>query len=171
MSSISAAPMATRQPGSLPRPIKGAAAVGAGFGRAGAPTTSSSLVPALRSRAQTAASNARDAAAAPRSARCPAQRRPVVRLIGALLGSIVGVDRDVAVGQIAGPDRGRAGPAADPHGDLDLAALEMRRDRPFVQLGHARTLARDRMAAEADRQPAELDRLARLADRHGDAAP
>src|SRR5690606_39725628 len=127
--------------------------------------TASSLVAALRSSAQPAASNARNAAAAPRSARCPAQRRPVVRLIGALLGSIVGVDRDVAVGQIAGPDRGRAGPAADPHGDLDLAALEMRGDRAFVQLRHAGAVARNRMAAEADRQPRELDRLARLADR------
>ena len=51
------------------------------------------------------------------------------------LAPVVGVDGDVAVGQVAGPHRGLAAADADVDIDIDLAALDMRLHRRLVIAG------------------------------------
>src|SRR3954466_8426507 len=85
--------------------------------------------------------------------------------------AIVGIDLDVAVGEIAGPDPSLAGPDADIDLDPDVPALDMLGDRRLVVVGHPLAFGRDQHAADLDRQLVALGLLAGLAHRHDDAAP
>src|SRR3546814_466028 len=64
--------------------------------------------------------------------------------------SIVGVDADVAVRQVARPHGGAAVAKADVDSDLDLAALQMRGHRRFVIALDGKAVARHLSHPEAD---------------------
>src|SRR5690348_5301012 len=85
--------------------------------------------------------------------------------------AIVGIDLDVAMGEVAGPDPRLAGADADIDFDLDVAGLDVLGDRRFVVISDALALGGDQHAADLDGQLVALGLLAGLADRHDDAAP
>src|SRR3546814_19956246 len=64
--------------------------------------------------------------------------------------SILGVDADVAVRQVARPHGGAAVAKADVDSDLDLAALQMRGHRPFVLALAGTAVARHHSKPEPD---------------------
>ena len=66
--------------------------------------------------------------------------------------SIAAINVDIAVGEVAGPDRGLAAPDAEVDVDVDFAALHMRGDRGFVIAGHRPALLGDADAANGDRE-------------------
>src|SRR5690348_3352536 len=84
---------------------------------------------------------------------------------------VVGIDLDIAVGEIAGPDPRLA--AADPDIDLDadIAALDVLGNGRLVVAGDTLALGGDQHAADLDRELVAIRFLAGLADRHDDAAP
>src|SRR5689334_1519160 len=84
---------------------------------------------------------------------------------------VVGIDLDVAMGEIAGPDPRLAAADADIDLDLDIAALDVLGDRRLVVIGDALALGGDQHAADLDRELVAVGLLAGLADRHDDAAP
>ena len=85
--------------------------------------------------------------------------------------AVVAVDRDVFLGEVAGEHAVAA--FAEPERDFqrDLRLLHRRGHRRLVIGRIARALVRDADAAEPDRQPVAVGRLAGLADRHHHAAP
>src|SRR4051812_1725344 len=85
--------------------------------------------------------------------------------------AIVGIDLDVAMGEIASPDPRPARADADIDLDPDIPALDMLRDRRLVVIRHALALGRDQHAADLDRQLVAFGLLAGLAHGHDDAAP
>src|SRR5262249_30983484 len=85
--------------------------------------------------------------------------------------AIVGVDGNVAVGQVAGPHGGAALAHADVDGDVDLAALHVAGERRLVGVGPARAGAGDDVGTVGDRQAVAVGLLASLADGGDDAAP
>src|ERR1700752_2441969 len=84
---------------------------------------------------------------------------------------IVGVDVDVAVGEIAGPYPRLALADADVDGDGDVAALDVLGDRRLVVVRTPLPLLGDGHAADADAQAVSVGLLAGLADGHDDASP
>src|SRR6188474_3633693 len=85
--------------------------------------------------------------------------------------AIVRVDRDVVVGEVAGPDRGAGRADADIGADDDLAALHIGRNRILHVLGGTLAVAGDDVRAEPDREPVAVGGFAGLSYRHDDAAP
>src|SRR5258708_5019235 len=92
-------------------------------------------------------------------------------LKGAASRTVAAVDVDVAVREIAGPDGGAA--AADPEIDVDqdVGALDVPGDRRLVIVRHDLAAVGDLDAADRDPELVAVGALARLADRHDDAAP
>src|SRR4029079_8676216 len=88
-----------------------------------------------------------------------------------LSASVVGVDRDVGVRQVASPDRRRgvSNPSID--ADQNVAILHVGRRGLFVILLGALAVARNAMRAEPDRELVAVCGFARFADGHDDAAP
>src|SRR5262245_31688127 len=86
-------------------------------------------------------------------------------------GTIAAVDVDVAVRQIAGPDRGAAAADAEIDVDHDVGALDVAGHRRLVVVGHDLAAVGDLHAADRDLELVAVGALARLADRHDDAAP
>src|SRR5262245_27784916 len=84
---------------------------------------------------------------------------------------IVGIDVDIAVGQIAGPDPRPTLAHADVDRDRDLLPLHMGGNRGLVIIGDALAASRDLDPADGDLQLVAIGLLARLAHRHDDAAP
>src|SRR3546814_2641717 len=84
---------------------------------------------------------------------------------------VIGIDVDVAMGEVAGPYARLA--LADPYvdGDVDLAALHVGGDRRFVIAGSRTALLGDHRAAHRHRHAVAIGLLPGLADRHDDAAP
>src|SRR5215469_9208068 len=85
---------------------------------------------------------------------------------------VIGIDGDVIMGEIGGPNR-RAPRAAGSGVDayFDLAALDIFGAGRFLIIGVAHPLARDLYIAEPDRKMVAVRRLAGLADRGDDPAP
>src|SRR6185436_12892748 len=86
-------------------------------------------------------------------------------------GSVVGIDLDITMGQVAGPDPRAALAHADVDGDADVPALDVGGDRRFVVAGAALAPFGDGDAADLDAELVTVSLLAGLADRHDDAAP
>src|SRR5688572_10585947 len=86
-------------------------------------------------------------------------------------GSVVGIDLDITMGEVAGPDPGAALAHADIDGDADILALHMGGNGRFVVIRTALALFGDRDAADPDSQLVAVGLFAGLADRHHDAAP
>src|SRR5689334_7344051 len=84
---------------------------------------------------------------------------------------VVGIDLDVAMGEVAGPDPRLAAADSDIDLDLDIAALDVLGDRRLVILRDALALSGDQHAADLDGELVAIGLLAGLADRHDDAAP
>src|SRR5690606_37962105 len=84
---------------------------------------------------------------------------------------VVGVDGDVAVGEVAGPHRGAAAADAEIHGDVDLLALHVLRHRRLVAARHHLAVLGHAHAADGDGKAVAVGALAGLAHRHDDAAP
>src|SRR5579875_3120678 len=74
--------------------------------------------------------------------------------------AIAAIDIDIAVGQIAGPYRGRARPDPEIDRDHDVAPLHMGGNRGFVIAGNRTAPGGDRDAADRDRQALGIDPLA-----------
>src|SRR6187402_1128017 len=74
--------------------------------------------------------------------------------------SVVAVDGDIFLGQVAGPDRGLAAPNADIGADTDVLALHVGGRRCFGIAWVAFTLEGKAIVAEPDRQPVAVGRLA-----------
>src|ERR1041384_3446108 len=81
------------------------------------------------------------------------------------------VDVDIAVRQVAGPDRGATGTNAEIDRDPDPAPRHVFGDRAFVVTRHRRAFDGDLGPTDRDRQPAAAGLLAGLADRHDNAPP
>src|SRR5690606_40313357 len=77
--------------------------------------------------------------------------------------AIVGVDRDVPVGEIASPHRGSSVAEAEVDFNIDLPSLQVGGDRSLVVVGERQALACRPGAAEADRQLVAVRRLPGLA--------
>src|ERR1700704_879902 len=89
----------------------------------------------------------------------------------AISRSIIAVDGDIFLGEVAGEDAVTPAPQAERHLKTDLGFFHHRRNLGFVigriafpPMGHPN-------AAEPDREPVAIGRLAGFADRHDDAAP
>src|SRR5205085_1359798 len=94
------------------------------------------------------------------------------RMIGrAASAAVAAVDVDVAMRQVAGPNRRPARANAELDRDADLATRHMVADRAFAITRHRAALGGDLDAADRDRQSVALGLLPGLADRHDDAAP
>src|SRR6185437_13209650 len=85
--------------------------------------------------------------------------------------AIAAVDVDITVGQVARPDGGLAAADAEIDVDDNVAPLHVFRHRRFVVVRHRAAILRDQHAADGNAKGVTVDLLARLADRHDDAAP
>src|SRR5262249_34947279 len=94
-----------------------------------------------------------------------------IRLVKEGLRTVVAVDGDVLLGEVAGQDAVPAAAETDRHLELDLRVLHRLRDLGLVVRGMARALVRAADAAEPDRELIAVGGLAGLADRHYHAAP
>src|SRR5262245_3408316 len=88
-----------------------------------------------------------------------------------LSAPIVGVDIDIAVGEVAGPHARLALADADIDGDGDIASLDVLCDRRLVVIRTALALLGDGDAADADTQTIAVGLFPGLADGHDDTAP
>ena len=85
---------------------------------------------------------------------------------------VVAVDRDIFLGQVAGPDRRLAAAEADIGADARSRRASCRPRSPLRNRPGSRSPSISQaVVAEPDRQPVAVGRLAGLADRHDDAAP
>src|SRR6185312_2709635 len=84
---------------------------------------------------------------------------------------VVGIDLDVAMGEVAGPHRGLAPSDADIDRNRDLAPFHVARDRRLVIALDALALVADGDAADGDAQLVAIGLLAALGDGGGDAPP
>src|SRR5262249_30712115 len=114
------------------------------------------------------------------SGRCASSTRPsgsisataATRTTGlSASAAVAAVDIDVAMRQVAGPDRRAAGADAQIDSHMDLAPGHMLADRPFAIPWHRATIGGDLDAADRDRQPVSLGLFSRFADRHDNAPP
>src|SRR5215469_6080138 len=111
--------------------------------------------------------------------RCVSSTRPstsmsataTTRTSGAPSAAVTAIDVDVAMRQIAGPDRGAAVADAEIDGDHNLASRHVLRHRRLVVSRNWTALGADGHAADADGELVALGLLASLADGHDDAAP
>src|SRR5690606_974609 len=85
--------------------------------------------------------------------------------------TVVAVDGDIFLRQVAGPHRRLATAEAEIDPDGDLVPLHVGGGGGLVIGGIARAFVGHADVAEEDGEPVALGRLARLADGHDDAAP
>src|SRR5487761_1463462 len=85
--------------------------------------------------------------------------------------AVAAIDVDVAVSQVAGPDRPMAAANAEINGEANVAAGHVARHRSFIISRNWAAVCGDGNAADGDRQPVAVRPLAGLADGHDDATP
>src|SRR5688572_9755345 len=98
---------------------------------------------------------------------------PVLRFWKALSASasIIAVDRDILLGEVAGPYRRPAAAEPDIDAYADPLLFHVRGYLGFRIGRVALAAVRQAVVAEPDRQAVAVGRLAGLADRHHDAPP
>ena len=88
-----------------------------------------------------------------------------------MLGGVVGVDTDVFVGQIRGPELAGAGSLVKIDADGELGLLDVGVGRGFVEVDCATAIAADREVAEGDVDALGVDLRAGVADGCHQASP
>src|SRR5262245_61673786 len=86
-------------------------------------------------------------------------------------GSVVGIDLDIPVREVARPDPRAALPYADVDRDADVLPLDMGGDRRLVIVRATLALFRDHDPADLDAELVAVGFLAGLPHSHDDAAP